>query len=94
MNWYNNIWNIEDPMILEMELINTMNKLVNVGWLITVLIGIALLIAAGMQRFYGTQNTLAIITLSILFVLAFVIALFITSIRSYHNSDEFKNDQK
>lgn len=81
-------------MILEMELINTMNKLVNVGWLITVLIGIALLIAAGMQRFYGTQNTLAIITLSILFVLAFVIALFITSIRSYRNSDEFKNDQK
>lgn len=71
-----------------------MNKLVNVSWLITVLIGIGLLISAGMQRFYGTQNTLAIITLSILFVLAFVLSLFVTSIRSYHDSDEFKNNHK
>lgn len=71
-----------------------MNKLVNVSWLITVLIGIGLLIAAGMQRFYGTQDTLAIITLSILFVLAFALSLFVTSIRSYHNSDEFKNNNK
>lgn len=67
-----------------------MNKLVNISWLITILIGLGLLVAAGMQRFTNAQNTEMIIILAIVFTLAFVISLLLSSFRSYSQSEEYK----
>lgn len=67
-----------------------MNKLVNISWLITILIGLGLLVAAGMQRFANAQNTEMIIILAIVFTLAFVISLLLSSFRSYSQSEEYK----
>lgn len=67
-----------------------MNKLVNISWLITILIGLGLLVAAGMQRFANAQNTEMIIILAIVFTLAFVISLLVSSFRSYSQSEEYQ----
>lgn len=68
-----------------------MKKFVTISWLITVLIGIILIIAAGLQRFMAINNTTSIIAFAILFTASFFISLFVTSYHSYMKSEEYVN---